>query len=151
MYFIPDEGDENHPCSPFKTPSPSKKKREEKQVIQRQGETPVRASLAAKLAAAKLEDENKRSRSAYIYVCHCNEKAEFATILPLYFVYIYLVGVVLLFRNLIKLHLSQFCEDCLTCVTAKQSLTDEIKSKVKKVRNCQINVNTENITCCFFV
>lgn len=57
LQFISDEDEENQP-SPFKTPSPCKIKKEN--VHQRRDETPVRASLAAKLAASKLEEENKK-------------------------------------------------------------------------------------------
>ena len=56
-----DENEENQP-SPFKTPSPCKKKKDIDS-FQLRGETPVRASLAAKLATARLEDDIEKGSS----------------------------------------------------------------------------------------
>lgn len=55
--YIADEEAENE-VPLFKTPSPCKKKKDSGPEPQRLDETPIRASLAAKLAGAKLEDEN---------------------------------------------------------------------------------------------
>ena len=49
--------DEDH-IPQITTPSPSKKKKENQPVIQRRDETPIRASLAMKLAATKISDIN---------------------------------------------------------------------------------------------
>ena len=57
VVFIVDDDTEN--CPVFTTPSPSKKKKDKCPSPVRRDETPIRASLAAKLATVKVTDEQK--------------------------------------------------------------------------------------------
>jgi len=64
--YVADENQENAPV--FTTPSPSKKKKShESEVIARRDETPVRGSLAAKLAQARLSDDEIKSGKYFTF------------------------------------------------------------------------------------